>query len=105
MTQAPNPSDISTRIALLSFFDIIIGESDAPEDNSPHPKKRNKNGKDAANSNCYLFVPYFWYVRTNTKVKIICDENIKSPQPYITPRGTAQSCKSYKHEEDYVLWS
>lgn len=29
----------------------------------------------------YLFVPYFWYVRTNTKVKIMCDEKIKSPQP------------------------
>lgn len=37
MTQAPNPSDISTWIALLSFFDLIIGE---PEDNSPHPKKK-----------------------------------------------------------------
>jgi len=38
----------------------------------------------------YLRVPYFWYVRTKTRVKIMCDENIKSPHPYITPRGTAQ---------------
>jgi len=37
----------------------------------------------------YLLVPYLWYVRMNTKVNIIWDENIKSPQPYITPRGTA----------------
>jgi len=33
-------------------------------------------------------LPYFWYVMTKTRVKIMWDENIKSPQPYITPRGT-----------------
>lgn len=37
----------------------------------------------------YLRVPYLWYVRTKTKVNIVCDENIRSPQPYITPSGTA----------------
>lgn len=40
-------------------------------------------------SKFYLRVPYFWYVRTKTRVKIMCDENIKSPHPYNTPRGTA----------------
>ena len=29
----------------------------------------------------YLLEPYFWYVRTNTSANIMCDENIKSPQP------------------------
>jgi hypothetical protein len=38
----------------------------------------------------HLFEPYLWYVRTKTRVKIMWDENIKSPQPKSTPRGTAK---------------
>lgn len=37
----------------------------------------------------YLRVPYLWYVLTKTRVKIMCDENIKSPHPYIASCGTA----------------
>lgn len=52
----------------------------------------------------YLIVPYLWYVSTNNKVKIMCDENIKSPQPYIIPRGTAHWYKLNKHRSvDYII--
>lgn len=48
----------------------------------------------------YLRVPYFWYVRTKTRVKIMCDENIKSPHPYNTPWGTAQR-KPNEHQNNH----
>lgn len=59
--------------------------------------------EEAYNNFCYLLVPYFWNERTNTKVKIMCDEKIKSPQPYIAPRGTAQTGKLYKYEAVLIM--
>jgi hypothetical protein len=32
-------------------------------------------------TNVHLMLPYFWYVMTKTRVKIMWDENIKSPHP------------------------
>lgn len=51
----------------------------------------------------HLCVPYFWYVRTKTREKIMCDENIKSPQPYITPRGTAHKNPNERTEKGHFL--
>lgn len=51
----------------------------------------------------YLLEPYFWYVRTKTRVNIMWDENIRSPHPYITPLGTAgkgEERKPCEHPND-----
>jgi len=76
--------------------------------NNERNKTKNKGCKTRIKETyelIHLFVPYLWYVLTKTRVKIMCDENIKSPHPYITPWGTAWGKTKWVPKQQQWQWS